>query len=60
MLNKEKVYSKLSMEKITDANYKHAKKVWKYFEIKNLSECHGVFVHSNTFLLTGIFETFRR
>ena len=48
------------MEEITDANYKHAKKVWKYFEIKNLSECHGLFVHSNTFLLTGISETFRR
>ena len=36
------------MEDITDANYEHAKKIWKEFKIK-----------SNTLLLSDIYENFR-
>ena len=36
------------MEGNTDADYKHAKIVWKNFEMKNLGEYHGLFVQSDT------------
>ena len=35
---KEDFYSHLNMENITDADYAHAKRVCKDFEIKNLGE----------------------
>ena len=34
--DKENFYSNLNMENISDADYKHAQKVWKSFEIKNI------------------------
>ena len=36
LLKKEKFYSNLNMEEITDADYKHGKRVCKDFKIKNL------------------------
>ena len=39
------------MEDITDADYVHAKRVCKDFEIKNLGEYHDLHVQSNTLLL---------
>ena len=56
---KEDFYSNLNMEDITDADYKHAKRVWKDFKIKNLGEYHDLFVQSNTLLLADVFENFR-
>ena len=47
------------MEDITDADYAHAKRVCKYFEIKNLGEHHDLYVQSNTLLLADVFENFR-
>ena len=47
------------MEDITDADYAHAKRVCKDFEIKNLTEYHDLYVRSNTLLLADIFESFR-
>ena len=47
------------MEDITDANYAHAKRVFKDFEIKNLGEYHDLHVQSNTLLLVHVFENFR-
>ena len=47
------------MENITDADYTHAKKFCKDFEIKNIGEYHDLYVKSNTLLLTNIFENFR-
>ena len=46
------------MEDITDADYAHAKKVCKDFEIKNLGEYHDLYVQSDT-LLADVFENFR-
>ena len=43
---KEDFYSHLNMDDITDADYKHAKRVCKDFEVKNL-------------LLADVFENFR-
>ena len=47
------------MEDIIDADYAHAKRVKKDFEIKNLEEYHNLYAQSNTLLLTDVFENFR-
>ena len=57
--DKESFYSNLNLESITDEDYVHAQKVWKVFDIKNLGKYHDLYVQSDTFLLTDIFEKFR-
>ena len=47
------------MEETTDADYAHAKRVCKDFEIKNSGEYHDFYVQSDTFLLTGVFENLK-
>ena len=42
LTEKEDFYSLLNMEDITDADYAHAKRVCKDFEIKNLGEYHDI------------------
>ena len=59
MMEKKDFYRHLSMEYITDADYAHAKRVCKDFEIKNLGEYHDLYVQSNTLLLADVFENFR-
>ena len=41
---KEDFYSNLNMEYNADADYMHAKKVCKDFEIKNLGEYHYLYL----------------
>ena len=47
------------MEDITDADYAHAKKVCKDFEIKNLGEYRDLYVQRNTLLLADVFNNFQ-
>ena len=47
------------MEDITDADYAHAKKVCKDFQIKNLEDYHDLYVQSYTLLLADVLESFR-
>ena len=47
------------MEDITDADYAHAERVCKEFEIKNLGEYHDLYVQSDTLMLADVFENFR-
>ena len=47
------------MEDITDADYAHAKRVCKDFEIKKLREYHDLYVQSDKLLLAVVFENFR-
>ena len=49
----------LNIEDITDADYAHAKRVGKDFEIKHLGEYHDLFVQRDTLLFADIFENFR-
>ena len=42
--NKEAFYSSLKIEDITDADNRHAKKVFKNFNDKNLGNYHDLFV----------------
>ena len=57
---KEEFYSKLNIEDITDADYIHARRVYKDFEIKNLGGYHDLYLKSNTLILADIFENFRK
>ena len=47
---KKSFYSSLNKEDITAIDYRHAKKVWKGFKIKNLGEYHDLCVQNNTLL----------
>ena len=56
---KEDFYSHLNMEDITDAEYKHTKRVCKDFDIESLGEYHDLYVQSDTLLLADAFENFQ-
>ena len=45
------------MEDIADIDYIHAKRVFNYFNIKNLGNYHGLYVQSDTLLLADVFES---
>ena len=55
---KEDFYNNLNMEDITNADYQHAKRVWKDFKIKNLCEYYDLYVQSDTLLFVDVFESF--
>ena len=57
---KEEFYRNLNMEDITDADYIHAKRVFKGFERKYLCEYHDLYLKSDTLLLADVFENFRK
>ena len=56
---KEDFYSHLNIEDITDADYAHAKRVCKDFEIKNLGEYHDLYVQGKKLLSADVFENLR-
>ena len=41
---KKNFYCNMAMESITDAEYKHAKKVWEDFGLQNLGQYHDLHV----------------
>ena len=53
----EDFYSHLNMEDITDANYLHANRVCKGFEIKNLEEYHDFHAQGDTLFLADVLKT---
>jgi len=57
--DKEKFYSKLNDERITDEEYAHAQAVWEYFESKTLGDYHDLYVKTDVVLLADVFENFR-
>ena len=56
---KEDFHSCLNMEGITDSDYTHAKRVCKYFKIKNFGRYHDLHIQSDKVLLADVFENFR-
>ena len=56
----EGFYSDLNMKDITDADYIYANSICKDFEIKNLAECHDLYLKSDTLLLADVFKNFRK
>ena len=57
ILPKEAFHSELNLENITDKDYEHVKKVWEAFEIKNLGECHDLYVQCDTFYMLIYLKT---
>ena len=56
--HKRAFYSSLNMEDITDVHYRHAKRVFKKINSKNLGDYHELYVKSGTLLLADVFENF--
>ena len=56
---RENFNSSLSMEDITEAHYKHGKRVSKDFKTKNLRDYNDLYLESDTTLLVDVFENFR-
>ena len=56
---KEAFYSSLNMEDITDVDYRHAKKVFKNINNKNLGDYHDLYVKSDTLLPADVFGNFK-
>ena len=56
--DKEAFYSSLNMEDMTDVDYRHAKRVFKSLDNKNLGDYHNLDVQSDTLLLADAFENF--
>ena len=52
-------YSNLNIKNITDVDYRHAKRVFKEFNIKNLGEYRDLYVESDTLLLADVSQNFR-
>ena len=57
--DKEAFYSSLNTEDITDVDYRHAKRVFKNLNNKNLGDYHDLYVQSDTLLFKDVFENFR-
>ena len=57
--DEEAFYSSLNMEGITSVDYRHAKRVYKEFKLKNLGDYYDLYDKSDTLLLADIFENFR-
>ena len=58
--NKEKFYSILNDQHITNEEYKHAREVWKTFDIKTMGGYHGLYLKSDVILLADVLENFRK
>ena len=53
---KKAFYASLNMEDITDVDYRHAKRVFKNLNNKNLGDHHDLHVQIDTLWLADIFE----
>ena len=56
---KEKFYSNLTEEHITDEKYEHAQKVWEECECQTLGDYHDLYVETDVALLADVFKNFR-
>ena len=59
MPDKEAFYSTLNKKDITDVDHRHAKRVFKEFNNKNLGDYHDLYVQGDALLVADVFENFR-
>ena len=52
-------YNRLTDEPISDEDYEFAQQVWSSFECRTLGDYHDLYLKSDVFLTTDIFEKFR-
>ena len=58
--SKESFYRNLTMENISETDYRHANNAFKTFKLHNLGDYHDLYVQSGTLLLADVFENFRK
>ena len=58
--SKESFYSNLTMENISETDYRHANNIFKTFKLNKLGDYHDLYVQSDTLLLADVFENFRK
>ena len=51
---KDEFYNMLNDNHISDKNYGPALKIWKEFEMKNIRECHDLYLKTDAFLLADV------
>ncbi|MCG7869684.1 MAG: DNA polymerase, partial [Candidatus Thiodiazotropha taylori] len=56
---KEKFYSSIKKEHVSDEDYEHAKTVFSTFAMSSLGEYHDLYLKSDVVLLADVFEAFR-
>ena len=57
--NKDKFYSILTHEFISDEQYEHAQNVWNTFNLETMGDYHDLYLKSDILLLADVFENFR-
>lgn len=57
--SKDKFYSHLQGDDITDEDYQHAQTVWNTFECETFGDYHDLYLISDVMLLADVFENFR-
>ena len=58
--SKEKFYSSLTGQKISDKEYEHDLKVWKKFEMKMMKDYHDLYLRCDVLLSADVFKIFRK
>ncbi|CAB4016846.1 uncharacterized transposon-derived [Paramuricea clavata] len=57
---KEKFYSGLTGEDISDDDYERAKIVWKIFKMESMRDYHELYLVTDTLILADVIENFRK
>jgi hypothetical protein len=56
---KDKFYSRLTEEDVTDDEYERARAIWSHFNCKTLRDYHDIYLKTDVLLLADVFQSFR-